>query len=619
MNRHSSSPLLAALALFPLSLPADDGTVTELAPTVVTATRSATPAWQLGSSVTVLTQEDLARRQVVTVADALRVVPGLDVLQSGGLGKQTSVFLRGANSNHTLVLIDGIEVNDPSAPNNGFDFANLTVDNIERIEILRGGESSLYGSDAIGGVIQIFTKKGAGKPRYSLQGQGGTYDTFRVGGDLSGAHEGVDYSLSASRLESRGFSAADEVRGNSEPDGYRNTTVSTRLGVRALENLDFGWNLRYNDAKVFLDSDFPTPHDDPNYSGTTEELYTRGFGHLKLLDQVWEQTLGVAYSRTDRQIVNRYDPANPFSFRADYLGEKTKIDWQNILHLTETNTLTLGVEDEEDRLTSPTDPIGEKSYNTQGYYLLDQIGLGRRWFTTAAVRYDKNNRVGGKVTWRITQALVFDATGTKLKGSYGTGFKVPSLVNLFDRFTGNPQLLPETSRNWDVGIEQSFLADRIALGASYFHNDFNNLIQFNGRRVENVAQATAEGVESFLQVSPWDVLTLRGTYTYTHAVNNATSERLIRRPTHKGSLQLDYRFMEKADLNFTLLLVGDKDDIGGTRVPGYVLANLATSYQVNDHLRLFARVDNLFDKRYEEIYGYGTSRIAPYGGIALSF
>ncbi len=621
MNRPIYSSLLIALATNTPPVRAQEDAIPQLPTTVVTATRSETPLRQVGSSVSIITQEDIAKRQVTTVADALRIVPGVDILNSGGLGQTTTAFLRGAGSQHTLVLIDGIEMNDPSTPNNLFDFANLIVDNIERIEVLRGGESSIYGSDAIGGVINIITRKGSGKPRYSAEAQGGSYDTFRVGGAVQGGTELLDYSLASSHTETQGFSAADKLLGNPEPDGYRNSTVDTRLGLHPLDNLDFGWNLRYNEGKTNLDGSFPLPHDDPNFSSVTKQLYTRGFSHFKLLDDFWEQTLGLAYSRNDRRYLDRADPANPFPLAADYLGEKLKVDWQNILHLHETNTLTLGIEDEEDRLSTSSDAIGAKSYNTQGYYLLDQIKLWNRSFTTAAVRYDDNNKAGSKVTWRITQAILFDETGTKLKGNYGTGFKLPTLFDLYDLFTGNPNLAPETSRNWDIGFEQAFLDQRIVLGSTYFNNRFNNLIQFNfaSNRVENVSRAAAEGVENFVQISPLQDLTLRGSYTYTHTEDLATGDRLARRPTHKGSFEANYRFLDKADINLTILAVGDKDDVGSRRVPGYVVVNLAAGYQLHENIRLFARIDNLFDKKYEEIYGYGTSRFAGYGGVKFSF
>jgi vitamin B12 transporter len=624
MNRRTLNLSLAAWAAAATPVFAEESPVPELEPTVVTATRTATPLRQVGSSVSVITAEDIARRQVYTAADALRTVPGLDVIQSGGLGRQTSVFLRGANANQTLVLIDGVEMNDPSSPNNLFDFADLMADNIERIEILRGAQSSVYGSDAIGGVINIITKKGAGRPELSLTGEGGSYDTFKVGGSVAGGSDPVDYSLSASRLETGGFSAADERWGNRERDGYRNTTVSSRLGLKALDNLDFGWTLRFSEGETRLDADFPRPHDDPNYFSRAEKLNTRGFAHLELFDGLWEQTLGLAYSRTDRTAFDKPDPANPYAFPSQYLGEKVKVDWQNNLRLHETNTLSFGVEDEEDRLSSDSDPVGAKSSNTQGYFLQDQISLWNRWFTTAGVRYDEHNRVGGKVTWRVTQALAFDETGTRLKGSYGTGFRAPSLVELYDRYTGNPDLRPEESTNWDIGLEQSLLEGRVQLGATYFNNDFDDLIQYvqTGQfmgYMKNINQAMAEGVETYVQVEPVADLTLRGNYTYTHTEDESTGSRLLRRPTHKASFDAHYRFLENADANLNILMVGDKADVGGAQVPGYVVVNLATGYRIHRNVRLFARVDNLFDQPYQEIYGYGTSRIAGYGGITLSY
>lgn len=621
MHSKTYSSLLVLLAAESSATYAGEDAIPQLDTLVVTATRSEKPLRETGSTVSIITHEDIAKRQVLSVADALRIVPGLDVVNSGGPGQATSVFLRGANATQTLVLIDGIEMNDPSSPGNAFDFANLMVDNIERIEVLRGGESSIYGSDAIGGVVNIITKKGAKAPSYSVQGQGGSYNTFKVGGAASGGTDLLDYSLSASRTETQGFSAADRRRGNPERDGYRNSTVDTRIGIHPAENVDFGWSLRFNEGKTYLDSDYPTPHDDPNYTSINKELYTRGFSHFKVLDDLWEQTIGVSYSRTDRRYVDMPDPVNPYTFPADYLGEKVKVDWQNILHLHEANTLTIGIENEDDRLSSESSPIGSKSYNTQGYYMLDQIQLWERWFTTAAVRFDDNNRVGSKVTWRITQALVFDETGTKLRGNYGTGFKMPSLIDLFDQYVGNPALSPETSKNWDIGIEQVFWDQRANVGATYFNNRFDNLIQYSfaDRKVENLARATAEGVETFIQVTPLQDLSFRGTYTYTHSENLATDQRLLRRPTHKGTFESNYRFVTNADVNLTVLAVGDRDDIYEKRLASYVVVNLATGYRINESIRLFARIENIFDKDYQQIYGYGSSRIAGYGGVSLTF
>lgn len=628
MNRfHLPSTLLLAAASPALVASTAEDAVPELETTVVTANRYESPMQQSGTSITVITADEIQKRQVLSVADALRLIPGLDILNSGGMGRMTSVYTRGAGSGQTLVLIDMVEMNDPSSPVGAFDFANLTVDNIERIEILRGGESALYGSDAIGGVINIVTKKGKGAPKFSLSSQGGSYDTFKVLGSASGELDDFNYALTASETQTHGFSAADYLWDNPERDWYRNTTVDGRAGYQALQNLDFGVNLRYNHGKSALDYMFGdpirpnAPTDALNYTGTTGELYTRGFTHFKLLDNLWEQTLGVAYGQTNRDY-NNWDPALPFDLSGTYEGTKLKGDWQHILHLPEDNTLTLGLEDEEDTLVNQSEGIGSQNYNTQGYYLSDQFDLLDRSYTTASVRYAENNRVGSKVTWSVTEAVLIDETGTKLKGNYGTGFKVPTLYELYAPFYGNPELSPETSRNWDVGFEQAFLERRIQFGATYFNNHFDNLIQANPAnwfKAENIESARAEGVEAFFQVNPIENLTLRGNYTFNATLNENTGKALVNRPRDKGNFEANYRFLKDADMNLVVIAVGEKDGVLDTRVPAYAIANLAGSYNLNPYVKLFARIDNLFNKEYQEVYGYGTTRLAGYAGVTVTY
>ncbi len=629
----------SALAVCSLAVLADDTdpSAQQLEPMVVSATRTETPIKQVGSAITVITAKDIADRRSNTVAEILRGVPGLDVQSNGGIGQPTSVFLRGANSGHTLVLIDGIEMNDPSSTSNAFfNYSDLQVDNIERIEILRGAQSSVYGSDAIGGVINIITKRTQGKPQFRAEGQGGSYDSFKLGGGVDGGSDALNYGLSASRLETQGFSAADRRLGNTERDGYRNSTVTSRLGAQPRENLDLDWNLRFQEGKAQFDDCGGARCDDPNAFSVNKQLFTRGQGRLKLFDGFWEQTFGIAYSLTDRRTVDLPDTVSPFGNRAAsrnaFEGDKVKVNWQSNFNLHETNTAILGVENEADRIVSASDRIGVKSANTTGYYLQDQISLWNRWFTTAGVRFDEHNRVGGKVTWRITQVFAFDETGTRLKGSYGTGFKAPSLYQLFAPPAGfgpvgNPNLSPETSQSWDAGFEQSLWKQKAGFGASYFNNVFNNLIDFRfGQGYLNIDLATAEGIESFFEIKPLEGLSLRGNYTYTRTHDASTRARLFNRPTHKGSFDAHYRFLQGADVNVNILLVGSRDFQDFSTFPerrvalsGYALVNLAGSYDINRHLRLFARVDNLLDKNYQEILGYGTSGLAGYAGFSLNY
>ena len=617
-------------------------TALELPNMVVTATRTETPEDEVGSAITVITAKDISDKNINNVADALRTVPGLDVVRSGSVGQQTSVFLRGANSNHTLVLVDGVEMNDPSSPTGAFDFAFLQTDNIERIEVLRGAASAAYGSDAMGGVINVITKKGEGKLKLTGVAEGGSYGTWKTGGNISGGTERVNYSFDASRLETDGFSSADKNMGNVLPNGYRNTNLSGRTGFKVNESLDLGITLRYVEGKAFLDNGGGKGADDPNSYGTFNELFTRGFGHLKLLDGLWEQTLGVAYSRTDRNNVNAVDYLHTSSSAASNLGEKVKLDYQNIFHVHKSNTVMVGVEEEADSLSSFAssnypDPIPENSYsssasiplktmNTMGYYLQDQIKLFDRSFTTLGVRYDDNNRFGGHETWRANELYTIKETSTRLKGSYGTGFKAPSLNQLYDTIyaTGNPNLKPETSQSWDVGFEQDIYRKTSTLGVNYFENAFNNLIQANYPPYvnQNVSRAKVKGVETFAEVRPLTDLTLRGTYTYQQTQNLDTGTQLLRRPRNKASFDTDYRFLEKAHVHVNVLMVGQKFDYlenGQGPLSGYVTLNLAGSYDVHKNVQLFARIDNVLNKQYEEVYGYGTSGVAGYGGVKLAY
>jgi vitamin B12 transporter len=363
------------------------------------------------------------------------------------------------------------------------------------------------------------------------------------------------------------------------------------------------------------------PVDALNYTKTTEELYTRGFSHLNLFENFWEQTFAVAFSQTNREYVN-WDPTLPYDLSGNYLGNKIKGDWQNIFHLDKNNLLMAGLENEEDTLENQSEGIGGKSYNTQGYYLSDQFTLFERSFTTASVRYSDNNRSGSKATWSLTEAVLINETGSKLKGNVGTGFKVPTLYELYAPFFGNQNLKSETSFNWDVGFEQGFLDQTVKFGATYFSNQFNNLIQADPTNfwiAENINSATAQGIEAFFQINPLEDLTIRGNYTFDATLDEETGNPLLNRPENKGNFEANYRFLKNADLNLVVIAVGEKDGVLGTRVPAYAIANLAGSYQVHPNVKLFARIDNLFNKEYQEVYGYGTTRLAGYGGVSLTY
>lgn len=630
------------LVLFPLPILAQEKEVT-LEQVVVTATRIETPIEEIASSVMVISSHEIERKQKATVLEVLKGLPGLDVVQNGGVGGTTSIFIRGANSEHTLVMIDGVEVNDSISPGRSYDFAHLTVDNIERIEVIRGPQSTLYGSDAIGGVVHIITKKGEGKPKFFLSAEGGTYTTFRESTGISGGNKWINYSLNLSRFDTDGISAASKKDGNYERDGYKNTSLSTRLGFTPMENLDIDFILRYVNAKTELDNFGGVGGDDPNHVQESKQFFFKTQARFSLFDQRWVQKLGFAFNDYDRNIKNKKDPQHPFdSERGHYDGQFLKFDWQHNLQLHKTNILIVGFEYEEEEgkskyywesLWGPGESVfPEKTANIKGYYIQDQIKLWDRLFATLGIRIDDHSRFGTETTYRIAPAYLVKETDTKIKGTFGTGFKAPSLYQLFAPATlwgpiGNKNLKPEKSKGWDFGVEQNLLKNKVTLGATYFRNDFEDLIQFDwGQGYVNIAKAKTEGVELFASAKPIDDLTLRINYTYTDTQDKTTDEALIRRPKNKIGFDLNYRFLNNGNVNLGVVYVGKRDDLDFSTSPSrrvkldqYALVNLAVSYDITKNFQLFGRVENLLDKEYEEAKGFGTPGLSFFGGMKLSF
>ena len=610
---------------------------------VVTATRVETPIEEIASSITVISSKEIESRQKTTVLEALRDIPGLDVVQTGGLGGYTSIFLRGANSEHTLVMMDGVEVNDPISPGRSYNFSHLTVDNIERIEIIRGPQSTLYGSDAMGGVVNIITKKGEGKPKFLLSAEGGSFTTFRETTGISGGNKWVNYSFALSRFDTKGISAASKKDGNYERDGYENTSLSARLGFSPIDNLDIDFILRYINAKTELDNSAGVGGDDPNYVQKSNQFLFKTLVSLSLFNDLWIQKLGFALNDHNRDIENKKDSQHPFDCEnGRYDGQLIKFEWQHHLNLHKTNALTFGLDLDREEGKSKyywestwgpgESAFPKKTAHINGYYIQDEIKLWERFFGTFGIRIDDHSRFGTETNYRIAPAYLIKETDTKIKGTFGTGFKAPSLYQLFAPATlwgpiGNKNLKPEKSRGWDFGIEQELLKKRVVLGATYFRNDFKDLIQFDwGQGYVNITEAKTEGVELSASAKPIDDLTLRISYTYTDTEDKTTGEALIRRPKNKIGFDLNYHFLSKGNVNLGVIYVGRRDDLDFSISPSrrvkldpYTLVNLAVSYDINKNFQLFGRVENLLDKEYEEAKGFGTPGLSFFGGIKLSF
>ena len=599
---------------------------------VVSATRVPTPVTEVASSITVVTAADIETRQLRTFADVLKDIPGVNVVQTGGPGGVTSVFMRGTNSNHTKVLIDGIDVSDPSNATGAFDFGQLLTQDIERVEVLRGPQSGLYGSDAIGGVINIVTKSGSGPPQFKGLLEGGSFDTFNQAGTASGSHDALHYSASVAHFHAGATPVTPPdllLPGEARIDDYDdNLTLSTKLGLDVTRNFDLGLVARYTDIHLrTTGEDYLTV---PPYTGFPAAAQTtaasvayaaRLTAHLRSFDGVLDQTLGLAYTH------DRTDTVEPQMAAALNTGERRKADWQGNVHLAAEHTLVLGAEYERDEITQP---ISANVHIASGYAEL-QSHIGEHWFSALNARYDDNSRFGGKTTWRFAPAWLITATETKLHASVGTGFKAPTLSQLFQSFPeffffANPDLKPETSTGWDAGFEQGIVRDVLRVGATYFHNHIHDLIDIDptGTTWANVGRATTDGIESFIAYQPLAALTLRIDYTFTEAENDVLQQPLLRRPKHRGTFIVNWQATHAWQWSVDLLSVSDWVDVSrdgfmsGIEAPGYTTLNIATRYDLNERLALFGRINNLLDRRYENPVGFLQPSIGAYAGIRVT-
>ncbi len=637
-----------------------------LPPISVSATQVPTPLNELASSVTVITAEDLEHDQRRTVPDALNAVPGLNVVQTGGAGGQTSIFMRGTNSNHVKVLIDGIDVGDPSSPNGAFDFAHLLTGDIARIEVLRGPQSGLYGSNAIGGVISITTKRGEGPPKVFAALEGGSFGTFNQTAGVSGSQANFNYVFNVQHLRSTSIPvtplnllAPGEARNN---DSYNNLTYSTKLGADLSDNVAVNLIGRYTDAKHGFTGDVLSfPISFPEAAQSTQvnhNLYTRGEVVWSLFDDRFKNYFGVNYTN---QWNWNFNPNSDFTINTGFLsplvgppttnlGVMTKYDWRGETKVIPGQTLVLGLERQTESLRTDTTGTTDAPYgnytqmtttantgNRAGYAEL-QSEFSKRIFLVSNIRYDDSESFGPHMTWRLAPVFIVPWTETKLKATYGTGFKPPTLNQLFVNnpsfgFTANPNLLPETSKGYDFGFEQSLLHDRLSFGATYFHNRITNLINYVTTNLNpfastlaNIGLVKTHGVESFASVVVTEHLKVRGDYTATFTKDEATglSPTTTRSPGNKASLSTIWTPIDRLSLSTTVLYVSswvETDRVGyipRLDASPYTTVNIAANYEVDKHVTVFARADNLFNYQYQDPTGFMRPGLGVYGGVRLT-
>ena len=631
---------LAALPVHAQDADLGDAAIVALPEISVTANLAPTALDKVGSAITVITGTDLREQEIRFVSDALRQVPGLSVSRSGPAGQFTQVRIRGSEGNQTKVYIDGMAVNDP-AFGSEFDFSSLLADDIERIEVLRGPQSALYGSDAVGGVINIVTRSGEPGTRVRARLEGGSYGTVNGSASVSGGNEHARFIASAMGFRTDGISVASSDLGNTEKDGARNGTVFAKGTVSPNELIDVTGVVRYTSTRTDLDSEAYLPaygHTGPvdaRQDSVGEDFYSRLQARLSLFDGRWEQTAGVSY--TDQK--TKYRDLDPVAITNIYQGTTRRLDYQSTFFFETPeiadaeHTLTLAVQDEEDTVTSDSAFSSfDRSVHSTGLVAEYQLGLFRDLTLTGSVRQDLNEIFEDSTTYRATAAYRIAATGTKLRGSFGTGVKNPTMFELYgftNTYQGNPDLTPEQATGWDVGVDQELFAGRAVADVTYFNQRISDLITGSGQSSVNLpGTSTIDGVEVGLTVTPIDPLTVRASYTYTDG-RDATGAELIRQPRNVASLNVNYRFLDdRANVNLGIDYTGAQTDWvydafytqrTEVELDAYTLVNLAASYDINANTQIYGRVDNLFDEDYYEVWGYGTEGISAYAGVKLTF
>src|ERR1700682_3019937 len=589
---------------------------------VVSATRFDIPLDQSPASVSVITSQEIEQKQIERVSDALREVPGLSVVQTGTAGQLTSVFTRGLNSGHTQVLLDGIPINQGLSGQ--FDFANLTTDNIARIEVVRGPQSTIYGPRAMAGVIQIFTKRGEGTPEATLSSDGGSYDTFRETLQSDGKINNFDYSIGASRIDT------DNARPNNQ---YRNTAGIADVGWSPNDGLRIGSLFTYSLSDTGNPNLIFAPRPLDNF--LTEKWLIAPHVDVRIGDW-WEHKFIFSYDE-ERQVNDPNEDGFVGPTRA--LFTRMTIDYQNNLRPTSWFTLTSGlfyseVDAGQERpfilqIFGPQ-PTFVSDHTTQtGAFLQATLTPIENLIFVAGGRIDHFNQFGDIWTYRIAGSYKIDKTNTTLHSSVATGFSPPSSQDKI--FGNNFGLKPEEDFAWDAGIEQRFWENRISVGATYFHNDLSNLIGFSGLfETLNLGAARTQGVETELRAQPIVNLIFTATYTYLDAektssadINQLQGARLPRRPRNEVYVSASYLWCKKLRTTIAAKFVNAREELnfGGPNfdIEDSAFVHVAAEYEVNKYMSIFGRIDNLTDEQYAEVFGFPALGRAAYAGVKVRF
>ena len=585
---------------------------------VVQSTRIETPLDLMSSSVDVITAEELQASGVSYVSDALLLQPGISGSRNGGPGGATSIYLRGAKPQHTLILVDGVRMNG-QLDLTGYDLANLDLNSVERIEILKGPQSTLYGSDAMAGVINIITTKSE-IPRRYIQREKGRYGSEYTTAGISGGTEQLAYTFSYSDYSNKGFSS---LKNNEETDALDNETFFARIDSALSEQTQGSVSLRYIEANGQYDNgdfDVYTNYYHNYYYYDKEQLITRIHVEHTITDTLRTQ-VGISYLNLERTNhgtdygydteTKKYIPIDqPGHY--DYLTDTLSYDWNLTSQPNEKNTLLLGLEGHEDTYESNSTP---GDLNNHAFLAIWKHQHRAGTALSLSAREDHHSRFGNALTYQGGLSYTLAKTDTRVYASYGTGFKAPSSFHL----SYNSQLQPEESKGQEVGIEQPLFNHHAHFSLSFFRKEFENLIEYDLSTYDyiNINTANSEGFEAGLTLYPSDTLTFRLGYGYLDN-DSLDSKFTLRRPTHKLDSTLSWLATDTLQLTALIGYVGSRQGVE-SKMDSYVPVQLAMRYQADETLTLYARIENLLDEEYELANRYNTPRRGLYGGARIDF
>jgi vitamin B12 transporter len=613
---------------------------------VVTATRTAQPLDRTGSAMSVISAEDLATQQTLFVSDALAQTPGLSVTRNGGPGQTTSLYIRGAEAGESLILVDGIRINDPSAPDGEAVLGDLLVNNINRIEVLRGPQSTLYGSDAIGGVVNVLTQRGGPQPfQGSLEAEGGTYDTYRLNGAAHGSVGALDYGGAMNYYDTRGISAACACDGNTEPDGYRNFGATVNLRYHASDALSIDLRGFYTKSRTDFDGYVPpnyTFQDDPEF-GRNQLLAGYAAATLSLLDGRVTQRIALVGSDSDRRFYGVFAPDPPYTFTPVEnfyaQGGATRAEYQGVIEADATDEITYGAETQLSTIntysiddTSPVPTTGRDRLT--GYYGQWQSTLAQQLTLIGGLRYDDDQEFGAHTSYKLAGAWRLGDGATVLRANYGNGFKAPTLYQLFSSYSDPlASLQPEKATGWEVGLDHDLLDKRVRASLTYFSRSEHDLIDFDQCFTSdpgcvlrplgyyfNVDRAHVRGVETGLLAHPAGGWSAWLNYTNLTAIDELTGLDLARRPHVTGNAGLSWSSKTGSSLGASYGYTGARFDDAANTVPLVGAENVSVygSYGLGGGSQLLVRIDNLFKNRSEPAAGYGYLGQAIYAGVRLA-